>query len=783
MKKHTKIISLLLVFCMMTGVLPAAFAPANAANAAEQAALLVSYAESQKDKMAADFGFNDNWCAYFIGYCAVQCGMKNLFGVSKATSFGTPSGFAVSFLNSRKGHVYYFKETYGKDDLIKNNLKEKNANLTNLVQASRSSFAPKAGDLICFLWEDSAAQGYTWSHIGIVRSVSGGKVHYVDGNGVAKSGTSSFYKRSYVAYHSVSLSSKAITCYIRPDYSLADGSLPPSNVSVSWSNYSKQSIGTTNAVLARTLSVSNAAISSVSKVGIELYNGAGTALLAKKTETPSPLNGVINMWYDVNSELNYTLSAGTTYQYRFLATINGKAYQSPMYSFTTGGTAAALSYSFYANGGTGSMNPVSISYNGGGTLPKCTYTRSGYTFSGWNVKRNADNKWYVSGKGWYAESAIPSGYSKKVYADQCKITPDSSWTNGYSGTSTYTFYAIWAKTAAPSYTVSLNPNRGSCSVSSLSVTQGQPYGTLPTPTRTDYEFNGWYTAASGGTRITSSTIFSLSGNQTLYAQWLVNRLTISLDANGGTVSPGSIVLVRNGGTVNLPVPVRAGYTFSGWYTAPTGGTKITTINYDPATLNTTRLTYYAHWTKSGSVFPFRDVPADAWYRKDVENAYRLGLVNGTSSVTYSPMNDMTYAEAIKLAACMHLVSQGGDPSTEFEPAATWYLPYVAYARANGIPWNYANYNAKISRAEYVHIFYHALPSSSYTKRNTVTSLPDVRESDPYGAEIFTFYRAGILTGGNSRGTFYPSQPITRAEVAAILSRMMDPSARKTFTLQ
>ena len=139
-------------------------------------------------------------------------------------------------------------------------------------------------------------------------------------------------------------------------------------------------------------------------------------------------------------------------------------------------------------------------------------------------------------------------------------------------------------------------------------------------------------AAQGYTWSHIGIVRSVSGSKVHY-----------VDANGGTVSPGSIVLVRNGGTVNLPVPVRAGYTFSGWYTAPTGGTKITTINYDPATLNTTRLTYYAHWTKNGSVFPFRDVPADAWYRKDVENAYRLGLVNGTSSVTYSPMNDMTYA--------------------------------------------------------------------------------------------------------------------------------------------
>ncbi|MBQ9492996.1 MAG: InlB B-repeat-containing protein, partial [Oscillibacter sp.] len=48
---------------------------------------------------------------------------------------------------------------------------------------------------------------------------------------------------------------------------------------------------------------------------------------------------------------------------------------------------------------------------------------------------------------------------------------------------------------------------------------GQTYGTLPTPTRANYTFNGWFTAASGGTQVTASTTVNLTAAQVLYAHW------------------------------------------------------------------------------------------------------------------------------------------------------------------------------------------------------------------------------------------------------------------------
>ena len=80
---------------------------------------------------------------------------------------------------------------------------------------------------------------------------------------------------------------------------------------------------------------------------------------------------------------------------------------------------------------------------------------------------------------------------------------------------------VYAKWIANSYKVTFNLNGGNAlsGTGSLTVTYDRPYGTLPTATRTNYGFIGWFTAASGGTQVTADTLCTLTENQTLYAQW------------------------------------------------------------------------------------------------------------------------------------------------------------------------------------------------------------------------------------------------------------------------
>lgn len=94
----------------------------------------------------------------------------------------------------------------------------------------------------------------------------------------------------------------------------------------------------------------------------------------------------------------------------------------------------------------------------------------------------------------------------------------------YAQTGNGSFDAIGVKVNAPANErkVTFNANGGSVSTSSKTVTNGSTYGTLPTPTRSGYVFQGWYTAKSGGSKVTSSTKVNSSGDITLYARWAKN---------------------------------------------------------------------------------------------------------------------------------------------------------------------------------------------------------------------------------------------------------------------
>jgi len=68
----------------------------------------------------------------------------------------------------------------------------------------------------------------------------------------------------------------------------------------------------------------------------------------------------------------------------------------------------------------------------------------------------------------------------------------------------------------PQYTITLDDG-STCS--RITVTNGKAYGTLPTPSKEGYKFNGWYTTKTGGKQITASTVVNLTGDQILYAHW------------------------------------------------------------------------------------------------------------------------------------------------------------------------------------------------------------------------------------------------------------------------
>ena len=180
---------------------------------------------------------------------------------------------------------------------------------------------------------------------------------------------------------------------------------------------------------------------------------------------------------------------------------------------------------------------------------------------------------------------------------------------------------------------------------------------------------------------------------------------------------------------------------------------------------------------------FTDVPAGEWYAANVQAAYELGLMEGSSATTFNPSGNLTIAEALVLACRLHS-TYVGDGATFIGNGGAWYQPYVDYAVETAIlsPGTYSDYTATATRAQFASILAAALPAEALTAINSVTTLPDVAADAAYAPAVLSLYNAGVLTGSDAAGSFKPDTTIQRSEVATIVTRMADPSLRKTVTL-
>lgn len=139
--------------------------------------------------------------------------------------------------------------------------------------------------------------------------------------------------------------------------------------------------------------------------------------------------------------------------------------------------------------------------------------------------------------------------------------------------------------------VTLNANGGKVSPSTVYLQNGDSFAGLPTPMRSGYRFNGWML---GKTAITAASTANFDGvtSLALKADWS-KKLTITLNANGGTCAQKTATAYAGSKIGKLPKAKRAGYAFKGWYTKKSGGSKVTAKTVAKA--STKKL--FAHWSK------------------------------------------------------------------------------------------------------------------------------------------------------------------------------------------
>ena len=180
---------------------------------------------------------------------------------------------------------------------------------------------------------------------------------------------------------------------------------------------------------------------------------------------------------------------------------------------------------------------------------------------------------------------------------------------------------------------------------------------------------------------------------------------------------------------------------------------------------------------------FNDVPSSQWYADEVQLVYEYGLIDGLTETSFKPDDNLTIAQAIKLAAVLHSIYNTGT-STFQNGDPDWYSTYVDYALENGIiASGYTNYNAPATRSDFALIFATAFPEEALSPINSIgaDAVPDVSLSYSYGPSVYLLYRAGILTGDESHA-FHPNSNIKRSEVAAIAARMANDSFRQSFSI-
>ena len=156
--------------------------------------------------------------------------------------------------------------------------------------------------------------------------------------------------------------------------------------------------------------------------------------------------------------------------------------------------------------------------------------------------------------------------------------------------------AVYTEQLAAGVTVTYDPNGGDSAAVSASVTPGQPYGVQPEAVRRGYAFDGWWTLSDGGEQILPETIVSDMQAHTLYAHWQRrDAATLTFDPNGGRIKSKEATLALSDGDCcgALPIPLREGYDFNGWWTQIEGGEQLL-----PETVfsGTDDRTVYAHWT-------------------------------------------------------------------------------------------------------------------------------------------------------------------------------------------
>lgn len=379
--------------------------------------------------------------------------------------------------------------------------------------------------------------------------------------------------------------------------------------------------------------------------------------------------------------------------------------------------------------------------------------REGYTFQGWFAD---DNTRYNEGAHFTFNTFLYARWTQ----DSAPDTPETTYT--------ITFHLNYTDAPADKVPAPVKTGKDGIAAEPEEV-----------PQRSGYTFAGWYTAAEGGEQADFSKPFSADTD--LYAHWVKGaERTIKFDANGGTLSGDSTVTTTGGKLASLPTPTREGYTFDGWYTAASGGTKVTTNTTFPA--NTT---VYAHWTRNGTEDP--DTPSSSSrhriYTPDrtsggtFEVSHTRAAEGTRVTIELSPRSsfelDKLEVTDLDTGRVLRLTERSDDeytftmPDSDVEIEITFsrrYSTVTAFPQEPAAPltgWYYRNGSIYTAAGELV-------PSRAPLTRDMLLSIFYNQEGGGREGHIIWASNAGVIPDYYESGLYGPDKALSREQAAVLL---------------
>ncbi|MBP3509352.1 S-layer homology domain-containing protein [Oscillibacter sp.] len=342
-----------------------------------------------------------------------------------------------------------------------------------------------------------------------------------------------------------------------------------------------------------------------------------------------------------------------------------------------------------------------------------------------------------------------------------------------------------------SYTVTFDPNGGTVSPTSASVSAGGTLSSLPTPTHSgSYSFVGWYTAPTGGTQVTTSSVFN--SNTTIYAQWTYTggsytpsidsddddeptykvESEVSKDADGTvSVKPST---AEQGDKVTITVTPDRYYKVDDVVIKDQNGKVIPVTDNKDGTFTfkmpSSKVTVEPIFSWDN---PFADVAENAYYASAVEWALKNDITNGSGDASFSPDTVCTRVQIVtflwRAAGCPE---PAGTNSFTDVSADAYYAKAVAWAVeqgiTNGTGGGKFSPDAACTRAQVVAFLWRAEGSDAAGTANSFADVP----ANAYYTDAVNWAVENSITGGTSATTFSPAVNCTRAQIVTFLYRDM-----------